>query len=72
MDFTLDPVSSEAKIYVALVVIVYVVLVEGIIKTFVQMVEIQENHRLTSFHTAFDAVDVPTDLKTSVIVSVPD
>ena len=66
VNFALDPMSSKAKIYVALVVVVHIVLIEGIIQAFVEMVKIEKNHRLTRFHTAFDAVDVPTDLKISV------
>ena len=38
-------------------------LVEGIIETFVQVLQVQQDDSLPSLHAHLDAVDVPTNLK---------
>ncbi len=62
MNFALNPLCAKAQVYKAVATHLGVVLVESIIKTFIEVLQVQENHRLAYFHTPFDTVDVTTYL----------
>ena len=62
VNFTFHTMCSKSKWDKALILVVGVVLVQGIIQTFVQLVKIEQNNCPACFHADLDAIDIPTYL----------
>ena len=47
-------------------------LVESIIQTLVQVLQVQQDNRLTSLHAHLDPIDISTNLKINISISLPN
>jgi len=62
VDRTLDPVRSQTKVHVSFSPEPHIILVESVVQTLIQVLQVQQYHGFSGLHAHFDLVDVATHL----------
>ena len=62
MDSAANPVCLQSQVHISAVAVVNVVLVEDIVETLVEVLQVEQNDCSPSFHANLDLIDVAANL----------
>jgi len=65
---TLDPVCPKTEIHIFVPAHVGIVLVEHIVETLIESIQVAEHHLLARLHADLDSVDVGADLRVLLVL----